>query len=84
MIVCGLNIDDNSELGQSLTFCPDCRSARAETIRDEMSGEWINAGTEVCSSHGQELAQAGVLLKKIHKTDTSIQDVLDNWEYRSN
>jgi hypothetical protein len=49
-----------------------------------MSGEWINAGTEVCSSHGQELAQAGVLLKKIHKTDTSIQDVLDNWEYRSN
>jgi hypothetical protein len=84
MLVCGLELDDDSELAQTITFCPDCRSARAEQQLCDESGEWRNAGTEVCSSHAQVLAQEGILRSKIRKTDVSIQDKLDDWEYRSN
>jgi hypothetical protein len=84
MIVCGLTIDDSAPFAQELRQCSECIIERAAKVLDEMSGEWVRAGNEVCSAHGQELAQMGVLLKKISKTDTAILDVLDSWEYRSN
>jgi protein-arginine kinase activator protein McsA len=84
MIVCGLTLDDNSDLAVALRNCAECAATREDTVIDDMTGEQVLAGNEVCAAHGQEVAQAGVLLRKIQKTDSSIQDKLDDWEYRSN
>ena len=83
MKICGLNIDDNSPLGEALRDCADSAIARSDTVVDEMTGVDVPAGLECCAAHGQSLAQHGVWLRT---QDVEIQDTLDdlNDDYTNN
>jgi hypothetical protein len=81
MVVCGLDIGDSTPFAQELRECSECIIERAAKVQDEMTGEYVHAGNEVCSAHGQRVAQMGVLQSKSRALDSAIQDAVDDLSF---